>query len=194
MATFLNGWELDENRRTTNIVDFEKARLNAAVKRGYRNWASQFGETFGLETRLDHLSIKSVAFLAQGREKSPFYLYDLIMNLLNLGSGFEFHALNSRQKIGVVDRYLFLLDRIRFEYMKRMGWLERYPGEEFTLVELIAEFEALSPRLQSDIPTLSRDHPDYRKFNNMHSSDREQFVRKLIPKALQGIDNHSTTL
>ena len=194
MATFLNGWELDENRRTTNIVDFEKARLNAAVKRGYRNWASQFGETFGLETRLCHLSLKSVAFLAQGREKSPFYLYDLIMNLLNLGSGFEFHALNSRQKIGVVDRYLFLLDRIRFEYMKRLGWLESYPGEECTLVELMIEFEELAPSLQTNTPLLSRKHSAYDRFSKMNAFEREELIRKLIPEAIKEIQDSSTTL
>jgi hypothetical protein len=39
------------------------------------------------------LSLKTLSFLSQGREKSTFYLYDLIMNLLNLGSGFEFDEL-----------------------------------------------------------------------------------------------------
>jgi hypothetical protein len=39
------------------------------------------------------LSLKTLSFLSQGREKGTFYLYDLIMNLLNLGSGFEFDEL-----------------------------------------------------------------------------------------------------
>jgi hypothetical protein len=178
----------------TDIVDFEKARLNVVVRRGYRNWTSQFGEAFGLDTRLSHLSLKSLAFLAQGREKSPFYLYDLIMNLLNLGSGFQFHELHSKQKMGVVDRYLFLLDKIRFEYMKRLGWLESYPGEEFSLVELVIKFEELAPGLQAKTPVLSRKHPAYDRFCKMGSFEREELIRKLIPKALKEIQDSSTTL
>ena len=101
----------------TGVVDIRKARLSVAVRRGFRNWKSQLNEEFGLETRLSQLSQKTLTFLAQGRDKSTFYLYDLIMNLQNLGSGFEFNDLNPKEKMAVIDRYLFLMDRIRFEYI-----------------------------------------------------------------------------
>jgi hypothetical protein len=168
-----------------DVVDLEKARLVLAAKKAYRNWASKLGESFSSETKLSHLSLSSLVFLAQGKEKSPFYLYDLIMNLLNLGSGFEFNELHSKQKMAVVDRYLFLLDRIRFEYMKRLGWLERYPGEDFTLVDFVIRFEELAPGLQTKTPLLSRNHPDYEKFSKMGAFEKEEFIRKLIPKALK---------
>ncbi len=167
------------------VVDFEKARLDLAVKKAYRNWVGKLGEPFSSKTQLSQLSLRSSAFLAQGKEKSPFYLHDLIMNLLNLGSGFEFDELHSKQKMAVVDRYLFLLDRIRFEYMKRLGWLESYPGEEFTLVELVIQFEALAPGLQTKTPALSRNHPDYDRFSKVDAFEKEEFIRKLIPKALK---------
>jgi len=167
------------------VVDLEKARLDLAAKRAYRNWASKLGESFSSKTKLSHLSPSSLVFLAQGKERSPFYLYDLIMNLLNLGSGFEFNELHSKEKMAVVDRYLFLLDRIRFEYMKRLGWLERYPGEDFTLVDFVIRFEELAPGLQTKTPVLSRSHPEYEKFSKMGAFEKEEFIRRLIPKALQ---------
>ena len=176
------------------VVDLEKARLKTAVRRGYRNWASQFGEDFGVETRLSHISFKTLSRLAQGRDESTFYLYDLIMNLQNLGSGFEFNELNPKVKMAVMDRYLFILDRLRFEYMKRLGWLEAYPGEEYTLVELIHQFDKLAPGLQSETPALSQDHPDYGKFYGMNHFEKEELIRRLIPKALKAIQDHSTTL
>lgn len=176
------------------VVNFEKARLDLAVKRAYRNWMSKLGEAFGPETRLSHVSLRSLAFLAQGKERSPFYLYDLIMNLLKLGSGFEFNGLHSKEKMAVMDRYLFLLDRIRFEYMKRLGWLDSYPGEKFTLVELVIKFEELAPRLQTKTPVLSRKHPGHDRFNKMGAFEKEEFVRKLIPKALKEIQDSSSTL
>jgi hypothetical protein len=70
------------------------------------------------------------------------------MNLLTLGSGFEFDELHSKQKMAVVDRYLFLLDRIRFEY---------------------------------------RNHPDYDRFSKVGAFEKEEFIRKLILKALKEI-------
>lgn len=167
------------------VVDLKKAQLALAVKKAYRNWVSKLGESFGSKTQLSHLSLRSLVFLAQGKERSPFYLYDLIMNLLNLGSGFEFNELHSKQKMAVVDRYLFILDRIRFEYMKRLGWLESYPGEEFTLVDFVIRFEELAPRLQTKTPTLSRNHPEYEKFSKMGAFEREELIRKQIPKALK---------
>ena len=177
-----------------DVIDIEKARLEIKVRRGYRNWISQFGESFKSITRLNHISIKTLTFLAQGREKGSFYLYDLIMNLKNLGSGFEFNELDTKDKMLVIDRYLFLLDRVRFEYMKRLGWLENYPGEDFTLVELIINFDRLAPGLQAKTPSLSRDHPAYKKFCGMNSFEKEEFIRKLVPKVLKEIHDHSTTL
>ena len=177
-----------------DIVDFEKARLEKMAQRGYRNWMSQLGEDFHVGTRPSHISIKALGLLARGKETTVFCLYDLIMNLENLGSGFEFNELNPKEKMAVIDRYLFLLDRIRFEYMKRLGWLEGYPGEEFTLVELITRFEELASELQGKTPALSQQHPGYKRFCNMNALEREQFIRKLIPKALSKIQDHSTTL
>jgi len=174
-----------KHRKMKKVVDLEKARLDLAVKKAYRNWVSKLGESFSAKTQLSHLSLRSIVFLAQGKEKSPFYLYDLIMNLMNLGSGFEFEELESKQKMAVVDRYLLLLDRIRFEYMKRLGWLESYPGEEFALVDFVIHFEALAPELQTKTPMLSKNHPAYEKFCEMGAFEREELIRKQIPKALK---------
>jgi hypothetical protein len=140
-----------------------------------------------LDTKASDLSTKALILLAQGKDKSTFYFFDLIMNLEDLGSGFEFSDLGPKDKMAVMDRYLFLLDRIRFEYMKRLGWLEGYPGEEYTLVELIVHYEELAPRLQSKTPTLSRDHEAYEAFCKMNTFEKEELIRKLIPKALREI-------
>jgi hypothetical protein len=178
----------------TEVVEIKKARLEMAVRRGFRNWKSQFGEDFGPETHLSDISTKTLISIGYGKEKSTFYLLDLIMNLENLGSGFEFSEIDPKAKMAVLDRYLFILDRTRFEYMKRLGWLENYPGEEFALVDLIVEFDRLAPRLQANIPTLSRDHDAYDEFQKMNVFEREELVRKLIPRAIKHMEDQSTTL
>jgi hypothetical protein len=178
----------------TGIVDIKEVRLNIAVRRGYRNWKSQFHEDFDRNTRLCDISTKTLAQLAQGKDRSTFYLFDVIMNLKSLGSGFEFSELKPQEKMAVMDQYLFLLDRIRFEYMKRLGWLEAYPGQEFALVDLVLRFEELAPRFQTATPVLSRDHAAYPEFRDMSAFEREELIRKLIPKALKEIQDQSTTL
>ncbi|MBN1103703.1 MAG: hypothetical protein JXL84_09855 [Deltaproteobacteria bacterium] len=178
----------------TDVVDFQKARLEMSARKGFRNWNSRFGEEFGFETGLHEISTRSLLMLAEGKENSTFYILDLIMNLQNLGSGFEFHDLPPKEKMAVMDGYLFLLDRVRFEWMKRLGWLEDYPGEEYTLVELVLRFEELGPTLQARTPSLSRDHPRYETFRRMNAYEREELIRKLIPEALKEIEDYSTTL
>jgi len=178
----------------TDVVDLAKARLEMKVRRGYLNWVSQFSEEFDASTRISDLSTETLTFLAMGRERNSFYLYDLIMNLQGQGSGFEFHELGTRDKMLVTDHYLFLLDRIRFEYMKRLGWLESYPGEEFPLADLIIHFNRLLPGLQTKVPILDRDHPAYTRFCNMNQFEKEELIRKLLLEALKELQDHSTTL
>jgi len=178
----------------SQVIDLDESRLHVAAKRGFRNWKSHFKEDFGPATRLSQISLKTLSFLAQGREKGTFYLYDLIMNLKGFGSGFEFEELNPKKKMAVIDQYLFLLDRIRFECMKRIGLLESYPGEDFPLVELIINFDNVAPGLYAEIPILSPDYPSHKMYSKMNTFDKEVFIRKLIPKVLEEIQNYSTTL
>jgi hypothetical protein len=111
-----------------------------------------------------------------------------------MGSGFEFYELSPEEKIEVIDEYLFLLDMIRFECMKRLGWLESYPGEDISLAELIIRFEKLAPHLQAKVPILDKRHPSFEKFKNMDTIDKESFVRKMIPKAIGEFQAYSSTL
>lgn len=180
--------------KASRIIDLEEGRLVRALKKGYRNWTSRFGEAFGMETQLSHISLKTLSYLAQSRNDGTFYIYDLIMNLRELGSGFEFNELGPEDKMAVIDCHLFVLDRIRFECMKRLGWLETYPGEAFTLVALITKFDKLGPALQAKLPILSKDYPGYEQYSVMNTFDKEAFIRKLIPQAIKEIDAYSTTL
>jgi hypothetical protein len=178
----------------TDVVDLKKARLDAAVNRGFRNWRHQFGEKFGSETHFSDISRRTLTFLAQGREQGTFYFFDLIMGLMDLGSGFEFNELKSEDKMEVMDRHLFLLDRIRFEYMKRLGWIEGFSGEVFPLAELVIRFKKLASGLQATPPFLNREHPAFQIYRKMTAFEKEEFIRKLIPKALKTIEDQPTTL
>ena len=176
------------------VVSFEKSRRLLAAKRGFRNWNSRFHEHFDLETRLGDVSFKVLSFLAQGKDRGTFYLYDLIMSLKGLGSGFEFNEVNPATKMLIIDHYLFLLDRIRFECMKRLHWIESYPGQNLALVDLVVEFENLGLSLQARIPQLSREHPAFVEFSALIPYDRESFIRKMIPALMKEIKSYADSL
>lgn len=176
------------------VIDFEKRRLLLSVKRGFRNWNSRFQDHFDHETRLGDVSLEVLSFLAQGKDGGTFYLYDLIMNLKNLGSGFEFNEMNPSKKMFIIDHYLFLLDRIRFECMKRFNWLENFPGEHLTLVELVVGFEKMGLFLQAKVPQLSKLHPAYNEFAALNPYDREGFIRKMIPALMKKIKSYADSV
>lgn len=167
------------------LVDLGKARHEAFVRRGYRNWRSRFGEEFSGNTKAGDLSGSTLVFLSRGTEEAAFYLYDLIMALLGLGSGFEIRELTPEDRVSVMDRYLFLLDRFRFELMRRLGWLDAYPGENHSLVELITEYQFLAPGMQARVPELNRKHSGYHAYCSLAAVEKEPFIRKLIPAALE---------
>ncbi|MGD9159262.1 MAG: hypothetical protein PVG39_12695 [Desulfobacteraceae bacterium] len=171
----------------SEIVDIEKARLELRTRRGFKNWAGRFECGFGMSTRMEDIPGKALTFLAEGNQKCSFYYYDLIMNLKSMGSGFNFNELEPAHKMVVIDIHLFLLDRARYEYMKRLGWLSYYPGEEFPIVDLVMNFDDLAPDIQARPVILSRSHPFYMEYMSKNLFEREEIIRKLIPEALNRI-------
>ncbi len=169
----------------TQVISLEKGKTRILAKKAFRNWKSRFKEDFDPETCLGHISLETLSFLAQGKDKNTFYLYDLIMGLNHLGSGFEFNELSPKNKMRVIDQYLFLLDRIRYEGMKRLGWVKHYPGEEIPMVEMITRFEILAPNLQGQIPMMDPDYAGSKEFFSVTTFEKEGVVRKLIPRLLQ---------
>lgn len=169
----------------SRVVELDQVRADVAIRRGYRNWRTQFGEEFSLETRTADLSGTTLLFLAKGSDEASFYLYDLIMNLLDLGSGFEIRELEPAERMAVMDRYLFILDLLRFEIMKRLGWLDSFQGEELSIVDLVKQYEQVAPGLRAAVPNLSPEHSGHAEFQRVNSLEKESFIRKLIPGALE---------
>ena len=176
------------------VIPIEDARFYLRVKKGFKNWKNKFKEDFGPETRLEDVSMSALAFLAKGKGESVFYIYDLIMNVRELGSAMDFSRLDPNKKMLVIDQYLFLLDQIRFECMKRLNWLESYASEKYPLAILIRDFEKVISFVQARPPILSAQFPEYKKYESLNDFDKETFIRRLIPKALQKISSYSSTL
>jgi len=178
----------------SDVIDLKRRLVARAAGRALRNWRKRFNEEFAVDMTFSSISMSTLAFLSLGKEDAAFYFYDLIMNIRGMGSGFEFNVLKPAGKMLVTDQYLFLLDQARYESMKRVGWLQSRPGEGFTIVELIEDFDLVAPSIQAEIPILSPSHPRYHEFSELGVLEKESFIRGLIPAVLDELARYSSTL
>jgi hypothetical protein len=169
----------------SEVVPLKDALIKKQVKKAFKNWYYTFKEDFNENTKLSEISLSTIKVLAVCRDDTSFYLYDLIMNLRNLGSGLDFYELAGDDRLKVLDVYLFILDRVRFEAMKRLGWLRSYPGEDIPIVEMVLRYDEIHSSIERMVPILSEEHEAYEEFLKASDYDREGIVRKLIPSMIK---------
>ena len=166
------------------VIDITWFKEKQAADRGFGSWRSEFGEDFDAHTKLIHISDQTLEVLVKSSIKAQALLYDLIMGVLGLGKGVKFFYLDSESKMRVLDISLFLLDQIRFECMRRLGWLTGFAGEKYSLLEMAAHSARIrddfSPSFPSALPAI----PSYEEYQSLHPSEYEVFIRKRIPLAI----------
>ena len=168
----------------TKIVDLQTYRTRAFEQKGFGPWQKRFSETFDLQTRLTDFSDQTLHYLAQPGELSSVAYYELIMGVLDLGAAPKFHYLENRDQMRVVDIHLFLADQVRFEMLRRLEWIERFEAENFSLFELVRDFDRIAARCREKPPELAPSHPDYAIYTPLTAGDKEVFVRRLLQPAL----------
>jgi hypothetical protein len=167
------------------IIRMGDYRIAAAEERGFVPWQHRFNESYDRASRLADLSDSTLLFLARPGEESAVAFYELIMGILDLGTATKFSYMEQKEQMKVVDIHLFLADQIRFEVMRRLGWVERFPGGEFTLLEIVMGFETVRDACRERPPRLALSHPDYATYEGLTNRDRESFIRRLLSAALE---------
>jgi hypothetical protein len=168
------------------VIELERFRRKMAADQGFRTWLSRFREQFGPETRLKDLSNPTLLFLATPGEENLYVFFDLVMGARGWGTSVRFRLddLDSAKKHQVLDIALGMLDRTRFEVMRRLGWVDRVPGEEHSLIQLLQDAQRQVLAFDQQIPVLSSHHPDFLNYQTLPLSERGTFLRRLIPSAL----------
>ena len=168
----------------TKIVDLDQYRLSAAEKRAYTPWQQRFGESYGAATKLTDLNDRTVYHLSIPGEESTTAYYELIMGALGLGLAAKFFYLEQAQQMQVVDIHLILADQVRFDLMRRLQWVSEYPARKITLLALVLEFDYFKATLKDQPLRLDERHPAYDAYESLIPRERESFIRRLLPKAL----------
>jgi hypothetical protein len=167
------------------ILDLQQQRRRLVAKRGFESWTRRFSDSFDEQTCVVDLSDTALRTLIQHEEGPSLLIYGLIMGFLGLGKGTTFFELESRVRLEVMDTSLFLLDQLRFEVMRRLGWIEPSPFCLVPLLDLVERFSTVYSGMKHQTPRLHQSHPRYPEYQEVFEEDRGGFVRKLIPDAIQ---------
>ncbi|MBU3914061.1 hypothetical protein KKA14_00830 [bacterium] len=170
------------------VIYLDDYKVQKTVERISRFWKGQFDEDYDARFGFSSISNKTLVSLARPEEQNTFVWYRLIMQVLGLEGSLDFSALQSLDKLLVIDIQFYLVDRVRFEMMKRLGWLEDYNGESASLIEIIGAFEHFQHEDHQHPPRLSKTHKNYKDFKPLISREKVVFVRKLFPELLPAFE------
>jgi hypothetical protein len=162
----------------------EQRRRHLAARRGFESWAQRFSDALDESTTLEDLSDSTLASLIQAGEDSTMAIYEFIMGVRGMGPGTRFFTFKTSDKMAIMDITLFLLDQLRFECMRRLGWVENYPARGIPMLDLVEQFGERFSSVKYEAPALSAAHPRYSEYEHTFEGDREAFIRRLIPQAI----------
>lgn len=168
------------------VIDLERFRAKVAADQGFRTWLARFKEQFGPETRLRDLSPQTLLYLATPGEENLYVFFDLVMGARRLGGSARFRLddLDSEAKLKIMDTAFALVDRVRFEVLRRLGWVEEVPGVDRPIIELVQRAWRQEAAFAREVPKLSPQHLDFEAYLRLNPMDRAVFIRRLIPRAV----------
>lgn len=168
----------------TNIVDLQAYRNKTIEQRGFGPWLKRFGESYNSETYFSNLSDQTLFFLAQPGEDSAVAYYELIMGVLGLGEGLKFYYLDKKDQLTIMDVHLFLADQIRFEMMRRLGWLESFPCDQHTILDIVQHFDQVKVSCKDKHPELATSHRDFETYSKLMRGDKDIYIRRMFREAV----------
>ncbi|MEJ2672700.1 MAG: hypothetical protein P8168_10985 [Deltaproteobacteria bacterium] len=168
------------------IIDLERFRSKIAADQGFRSWLDRFQEQFGPDTRLHDLSPSTLLYLATPGEENLFVFFDLVMGVRGLGGSLRFRLddLDNDTKMKIIDSAFALVDRVRFEVMRRLGWVTGVPEADVPLIALVERAWRLGAKFSQETPELAPDYPEFPAYARLTHMDQGVFIRRLIPRAV----------
>jgi hypothetical protein len=177
------------------IIDLERFRAKIAADQAFRSWLARFQDQFGPDTRLQDLSPSTLLYLATPGEENLFVFFDLVMGARGLGGSLRFRLddLDNDTKMKIIDSAFALLDRVRFEVMRRLGWVTALPEADVPIIALVERAWRRGNGLGQKAPALAPDHPEFPAYDRLSPMDRVVFLRRLIPRAVLTFRNQVET-
>lgn len=166
------------------VVRLDQARWQRLARGGYARWQSLVGWRPAPESRLADAPDAALARLAELGPQATMALNDLVGAALGLGAAEDMEKLPPAEKMEALDAYLFLVDQVRFEMMRRLGWVEGLAADKHSLAELAVDHADIKAREQQRPPMLKPSHHRYTELQSRLEREPEAAIRSLIPEAL----------
>ena len=170
----------------TETVSLEAHRLRKAARRGFREWRRLFpvlGDA-DEQTRIRDLPDQVLLLFCEDLPQSRVLIYDLLMGVYGLGSGYEFESLPPEQVGALLDPFFLITDLMRFECLRRLGWAYPHPGSVIPIIELVQQIRTrISPDFLGT-PELTSAHPAFKMLQKPSLLEQAVFLRRHIPEAV----------
>jgi hypothetical protein len=171
----------------SKTVSLEAHKLKKAARRGFREWRRLFPGPPELDenTRIQDLPDSLLLFLCEDIPQSRVLIYDLLMGVYGLGSGYEFESLAPDQVGALLDPFFLLTDQFRFECLRRLGWAYPSPASMLPLVDLVLQIRERIPVDFLGTPELTPAHPAYPLLKRPSLLEHAVFLRRHLPEAVK---------
>ena len=169
------------------VVPLESYKLKRSADKGFKRWKYFFElPPYPDEnTQWSDLSDRLILFLCEDSTESRLAIYDLLMGAYDLGRGYELESLPPPQLLPLLDVHLFITDQVRFECMRRLGWIEDIPKEGQPIIAQVLGVAGPKHTGRPETPKPGRQHPAYREYLKAKCFDRGVLVRQHIPDAIR---------
>jgi|GEM_PF-425277 len=169
------------------VISLLSHKYQKAAEKGFQEWRRLFEPVadFDRHTRWADLPSEVVAFLCEENPDSRYSFYDLIMRSQGLGTGYDFERQPYQRLTLLMNAYFFIMDQARFECMRRLGWLERIPREEQSILEVIMESENYDYPALLETPEPTPAHPAYAEYLESRDLERSALIRRSFPEAIR---------
>ncbi len=167
-------------------VSLQSHKMKKAALRGFREWKRLLPSLSYLDetTRLLDLPDDLILFFCEDTPRSRVLIYDLLMGIYGLGSGYEFESLPPETVSALLDPYFLITDQIRFDCLRRLNWTLPSPAAERPIVELVLEIRNKIPSEFLEIPQATPQHPAYPLLKPDSLMEQAVLIRRLLPEAI----------
>jgi hypothetical protein len=108
----------------------------------------------------------------------------VVLGVRGWGAGERFSYLEAKPKVEALDAFLFLADQVRFDLMRRLGWVRGVAAEAYPIVDLAMRPLEIQAEFSPLVPELTRAYGRYHDLERRLAIEPAAVVRSLIPEAL----------
>lgn len=166
------------------IIQLDQYRNEQIAKKCFRFWNRHIEEPCSYSTRWADLKDETLLQLAAPGEESTLIFYMLIQDIVQTTLPQSEEQADLISEMEKMDLHLYLADKVRLEMMLRLSWLQSYPQQELSIIELVKQYHHHRLENYNNPPELSADHPGHQQYQQLINREKELFIRKLFPEAL----------